>query len=831
MDGPLGTFNRFFARLPGRLRARRRTVWALIAVCAAVLSAGVGFLEVDMTPESFFVEDDPTLVMHRSFKEVFGSDEDVYIVYEALDGDVFSRASLSAVKSLQDALLGAVGEGEMSRPLALDSILDVQTIVNAGYLEVRGETLVSRDFVEQLPETAAEIEQLRRLALAYEGFPGFFVSPDSRYGGVWIRTDFGRPEVEEVDVFASEGLDPALEAALSDAPERSSSERPTEMAEYAEFSRALVSAIEVPAVTDALALNAVGNPVLMGFFNDVLLPEADLLAGGAMLVMMVVLAVLFRSVAGVVWPLVLVTLCWAIAFGIAGWLGLAMSMMISALGILLLVVGIADSIHILSGYVFFRGQGAGHEEALEKVYAKSGLACFLTSVTTSLGLLALWIVPIPPVQNFATAAAIGVMVAFLITVVVLPLMLDLWPLGDRAKGGSGHRRLQEMLARASDLAQRRPTAILVVFGLAGLVGVFGVTQVRVDSNLLEIIRPGLPIRVAYDLVDRVMGGSQGMEIYVDFGRADAMQDPVVLRAVDEMQSLLEREHPSFVVRTDSLANAAKRSFRVLNEDRPEYYAIPEERDVLAQTLLLFDMAAPEDREVLVPDDYSAGRITVRLFNYGSSEYSAFFGEVRREIDDVFGPLRVDYPEMRIGLAGGLPLIMGMADAYSRAQIESFGLVLVVVTVLLLGVFGSVRVGLVAMVPNVYPALITFGVMGLGNIPLDVDTLVIAPMLIGIAVDDTIHFVTHYRVFLAETGDGWSAIRRTLHEVGQAIVFTSVILVLGFLVLILSNHEGLANFGLLIAVAFGTALLADLLLLPVLLSLMDEGFGRRSDGSG
>ena len=205
--------------------------------------------------------------------------------------------------------------------------------------------------------------------------------------------------------------------------------------------------------------------------------------------------------------------------------------------------------------------------------------------------------------------------------------------------------------------------------------------------------------------------------------------------------------------------------------------------------------------------------------------------MRREIDEVFGPLRVDYPEMTIGLAGGLPLIMGMADAYSRAQIESFGLVLVVVTVLLLGVFGSARVGLVAMVPNVYPALITFGVMGLWRIPLDVDTLVIAPMLIGIAVDDTIHFVTHYRVFLAETGDGWIAIRRTLHEVGQAIVFTSIILVLGFMVLIFSNHEGLANFGLLIAVAFGTALLADLLLLPVLLSLTGEGFGVVRNGKG
>ena len=246
---------------------------------------------------------------------------------------------------------------------------------------------------------------------------------------------------------------------------------------------------------------------------------------------------------------------------------------------------------------------------------------------------------------------------------------------------------------------------------------------------------------------------------------------------------------------------------------------------IAQTLLLFEMAAPEDREVVVTDDYSAGRVTVRLLNYGSVVYVDFFEEIQADVEAAFAPLRERYPEMEVGIAGNLPLMMRMADSVSKSQIRSFALVLVVVTLLLLVVFGSIRVGLVSMIPNVYPVVITFGVMGLFGIPLDTDTLLIAPMLIGIAVDDTIHFVTHYRAFLIDSGSQRAAIRSTIEEVGQAITFTSVILILGFLILLGSDHAGMASFGFLIGIAFGTALLADVFLLPALLSLTGADFGR------
>ncbi|MEM9174535.1 MAG: MMPL family transporter [Myxococcota bacterium] len=822
MGDLLDRLNAFFAGLPAKLRACRLLVALLATLFTLLFSWGIERLQIDMTMESFFLEDDPVLSLHQEFKRTFGSDEDVYIVYEAKDGDVFSANSLFAVERIQDALLADHGPLENGDPSPLDHVLDVQTIMNAGYLEVREDTLVSRDFVEEKPTTPEAREALRTEALAHEQFAGFYASEDSRFGGIWIRTDLGVPDgfgIEQED----DGFD---DADLGDAFEEDATpSNLTNMVEYARVADALSEVLADPIVTDALTLYPVGNPMVMGFFNDVLAVEMSIITLGAMVIMMVVLGLLFRSLSGVVWPIVIVLLSSAVSFGIVGWLGLTLSMMISLLSVLILVVGIADAVHVLSGYAFFRGQGADHERAIAQVYGKSGLACLLTSVTTALGMLALLVVPIPPIRAFAIAAAIGVVVAFLFTVLVLPLLLDLWAPAPRPTARASHPRLQATLRWIGDFGERHPIPIVCVFALVGSVGVLGLSRVAIDTNMVEIIREGLPIRTAHDVVDRVMGGTQGMEIYVEFGEPDAMKDPVVLKTLDTLQKRLEAGYPDFVVRTESLAPATKRSYRVLNEDRPENYRIPDDRNTLAQTLLLLDMAARSDREVVVPDDYAAGRISVRLLNYGSMVYVQFFEDVQREIERAFAPLRDRYPALDVGIAGNLPLMMRMADSVGRSQVQSFSLVLIVVTILLLVVFGSLRVGLVAMVPNVYPVVITFGVMGLGGIPLDTDTLLIAPMLIGIAVDDTIHFVSHYRAFMAETGSMRTAIRSTLEEVGQAITFTSVILVFGFLVLLASNHQGMARFGFLIAIAFGTAVIADLFLLPALLSLTRADFGR------
>ena len=821
VHGLLESLNRGFAALPARLLARKRSVWVTTIALAVAMGLGASRLEFDMTMESFFVEDDPVRLLHERFKETFGSDEGVYIVYAAKDGDVLSPASLEAVRSIQQVLLRGDEQVGAEDAAQLARIMEVTTLINASYLEVDGDVLVSRDFVETIPETAEAREALRSAALAHEQYPRFYLSNDSKYGGIFIRTDLGLASgdaVARLELFEDE--------AGADAEPASSISEPVEMAEYAAFARAITRVTARPEHTETLDFYPVGNPILMAFFNDALTAELEGLFAGALFIMMAVLAVLFRSASAVVWPLAIISSTAIFTLGLLGWLRVEVSEMVSVLVILILVVGIADSVHILSGYLHWRREGRAHLEALEQTYRKSGLACLLTSVTSALGMLSLGFVPLPPIQAFGVSAALGILFAFLFTIVLLPLMLDLWPpLPKRDARGPREPspRIQRVLGSLEPIATRWSHAVILAFAAVGVVAAYGVARVEVDTNVVEIIRPGLPIREAHEIVDRVMGGTQGMEIYLDFGTTDALKDPAVLGAMEAMQRWLEAKHPDFVVRTDSLVDVVKDTFRSLNEDRADMYRVPQDATTLAQTLLLFELANPEDREQLTPEDYSEARINVRLFNYGSSAYVEFFEEVQRHAEETFAPLAVAYPQLEVGITGSLPLLMTMSDYIGRAQLESFGLVLIVVTVLLLLVFGSARAGLVAMVPNVYPVLITFGAMGLWGLPLDADTLIIAPLVIGIAVDDTIHFITHYRAFLLETGDVRHALASTIREVGQAITFTSVILVLGFLVLTSSIHQGMANFGLLIGVAMASALLADLLLLPALLKFSRVDF--------
>ncbi|MBT7891134.1 MAG: MMPL family transporter, partial [Deltaproteobacteria bacterium] len=333
--------------------------------------------------------------------------------------------------------------------------------------------------------------------------------------------------------------------------------------------------------------------------------------------------------------------------------------------------------------------------------------------------------------------------------------------------------------------------------------------------MVEIIRKGHPYPTAVLLIDKVMGGTQSMEVHLGFRKMDALKDPRVLNAMEKLQQYLESQQGHFVVKTDSLVNVVKNSYQVLNENRPEMYIIPQDRPSLEQTLFLFDSANPDDRQLLVTDDYREGRIAVRLYNYGSIAYLDFLKEVKQKISELFDPLKSDFPGIEVQITGGLALMMQMIDYISWSQIQSFGLALIVISILLLFVFGSLKLGLIALIPNIFPVLMTFGTMGLLGIPLDGDTLIIAPIVIGIAVDDTIHFLSHFRVELSESGKITDAIVFSIKEVGQAISFSTIILVLGFLTLTVSTHMGMARFGYLTAIAFISALLADLLLLPAL----------------
>ncbi|WP_156506264.1 MMPL family transporter, partial [Oleiphilus sp. HI0117] len=246
----------------------------------------------------------------------------------------------------------------------------------------------------------------------------------------------------------------------------------------------------------------------------------------------------------------------------------------------------------------------------------------------------------------------------------------------------------------------------------------------------------------------------------------------------------------------------------------------------AQLLYLFDNANSRDRRNVVSDDYSKTHISAQLRNKGSFEYTHFFEQVQLDLDRYFEPLKAQYPDLEVSVTGQLALMMELIDHISWAQIKSFAFALVIITILLIFSLGSVQAGLISMIPNLLPAFFTFGLMGLLDIPLDTDTLIIAPLIIGIAVDDTIHFVAHYRDAWFELGDVDAALKSTISEVGQAVTFTTLVLGIGFSMLAFSDYMGLAKTGIFGSLSIVVALSSDLLLLPALISWLKPDLGRK-----
>ena len=865
-------FMRTFQKIPDWTHQHRIKVWLGFFVILAALTPGIMKFQLDLSEESFFQENDPVKKAFERFRHQFGGDESIYLVYEAKDGDVFSPTSLSAVRTLQEELLNyrlALEPGESS---PLDHIVDITSLINVSYLEASDDSLLSRQFIgNRIPNSPEDVESYRQLAQKHPDYPYLYLSKDSRYGAILIRTDFKTQLVKKdsdetenttddshiitnSDDFLNESADLLIEddfdvtdvssidldTPVLDSTEEYKFER-VDMDEYSFIMAEVRKVIDKEQYTQHLTFYASGTPPLHAIIWDDFMPQIDRFMMLTLVIVIMSLLILFRSISAVLWPTLIIILSSYLMVAILGTVGLVMNLMINVTVLLILVVGVADAVHILSGYLFFRQQGQPHREALRSAYAKAGMAIFLTSVTTAVGMLALLTVPLTPIQNFGISCALGVFLAFIITVIMLPLMLEIWRPAKRLPTDAltednqsekpdieqaNHLHwIQKALQSVEHWATQAPWLNISVFTVLTAFFLYGTTLIRVDSNQIQVFSPDHPIRAAYELVDNIMGGTQNLEVYLESEQDGTFQDPQVLNMMEELQHFLENDFEE-VVLTRSLVNIVKDANQSLHGGNPEYYSIPQDGRQLQQTLFLFNNANPTDRRRVVSDDYSQAHITINSRNTGTEQGVQLFNVTEEKIKTLIEPLKEQYPNLKVTVTGGMALLVKMMDYISWSQITGFGLALLIISLILLFIFGSIRVGIIALFPNLFPLIVVFGSMGYLNIPVDVDTLIVAPLMIGIVVDDTIHFLTHYRdEIIKSNGNIIEAIRQVFREVGQAITFTSLILALAFFSFLGLDHQGLSSFGLLSSMAIIAALAAELFLLPALLMVTRTTFKR------
>lgn len=860
MESSLLALSGWFSRLPAWMVRHRLLVLVMVLATTVTMTWAVATqTRLEMTLDSFIDQDDPAIHALNSFRSQFGSDDSIYLVYEARDGNVFSSQSLRAVQTLTERLANADDldpsdfpgsvNGQPVHLEELEHVRDVESITTLRIQRGTEDTLLSERLVpQQIPDDPERLAAIREQAMQEEDFMLAFWSADGRFGALRIQTTFGaepeegyEPAINDESVTLSDSFSTAFDdgtgelgfdeqATIQEIPFQS-----VDMADYSHFFtavRALYSDLQ-----DDLAFHPVGNPPLMDWVYREL---QDMLGLSVVIIALFVslLWFLFRSLSAVVWPMLIVSLSLLWAWGLVSLAGMTLSTMITLTCMLVFAVGLADCIHVFSAYFSLRRDRVPHEQALAGAYDKTGLAILITTLTTMCGVLSLTWSDLIPLRVFGVMSALGVFIAFLLTVVLLPVLLDIWrpatvprtPARHESRGRvPGARWLRRCAADnwlpgCPALVSRRPWTVLALFAAVFGASLYGTTQLRIDSNVSELTRAGSEPRESYAVVDEHMAGAQNIAVMIDTGQVDGLVEPAMLRAMQQFQQRVEDRYPDQISRSHSLVNIVMDTHQAMRGEDPAAHRIPDSATLVTQLLYLFNSANPEERRRLVSDDYSRTHITLNAYNAGSYQYQTLFRELGEDIDVVFGALEERFPDLQVNVTGSIPLMMRTMDEIAQSQYRSFLLALAVISVIMVVTLGSVQAGLIAMIPNLIPALFTFGLMGLMGLPLDTDTLLIAPVIIGIAVDDTVHFMTHYRVALLRSRDMEQALRSTVMVVGKAVLYTTLVLASGFAILGFSDYLGIAKIGIFGSMAIVVALLCDLLLLPAMIMIFKPRFG-------
>jgi predicted RND superfamily exporter protein len=773
---------------------------------------------------------------NERFINYFGGQKSMILTYKPKDGNIFSKQSLKTLKAVQEELIreGLGLQGNQDSPLK--HITQVRSLINAPYLNVENNNLYSKEFVgDKLPQSEADSELLKTLALKHPEYGQSFLSLDGKYGALIIKTNFqvvesnaekslAVPGEESLDIL--ENIKEGETAPIVEnkkAPEIKLTHH--SLSDYAMFEKRVEEIIS----SDNYAKTLAFSPTSWGTIWEkyIFQPQLNIAITCMNILIVMLIFILFRSFSAIAWSFLVVSIPIGAMMGLAGWLELDIKNSIYIAISLTMVSAICDVIHIFFGYNLFRQEGHSHIDALTKVFKESSLGCLLTSSTTVLGMLSLPMVPIVEVRNIGLLAAFGIFVGSAIIFFVLPLMMDLWsPYSEKKnviKRTDFSFLIQRLIRNIELIGINRPKSVFFLFIIATFFFVYQATKIQVDTLSINAWSKDEPARQASELINDYFGGISGINVLLETGVENGLKNPEILFAMDMIAQKLKEQYPEWVTKSYSIVNEVKYAFQNLNEGRTDMFKIPQDHSTLEETLFLFNNANPEDRSLLVTDDYSSASIYIRMKDPGSRLGEKIVNCARKDVEAILSDLKEAYPDIKITLTGDLVHKSAIKNYVSWSQLESFGLAFLVISILFVVIFGSLKVGFLSLIPNLVPIILCFGIMGWRGISLDETTLMVAPILIGIVVDDTIHFICHYRYYMHAERDMTLAIQSTFRVAGQANLTSNFILFFNFLLLNFVSHLSVARFGWLSAVAIVIAFLADCFLLPALLVYFNADF--------
>lgn len=761
----------------------RWLVIVLTVIATMALAAGGKNLAFTNDYRVFFSKENPQLLAFEELQEAYTKSDNVLIMLEPKDGDVFSAETLAAVADLTD------------RAWQIPFSIRVDSLTNYQHMDAEEDDLIVADLVEDIDALSAEeLERIREIALAQPTIVKKLLAPNSQVTGINVTMEMP-PELTDE------------ERALP-ASERTSTDPMVALQEAVTFVRAMVADMEKD--YPDINFTSSGLVLMNQAFSEASITDMSTIIPLAFGVIIVGVLVLIASPIAMIATVLVVLMSIMAAMGTAGWLGFKLTPPSASAPTLILTLAVADCVHYLVTFYQNLRRGMQRKEAVIESLRINFSPIFLTSVTTAIGFLSLNASDAPPFRDLGNITAMGVMFAFVFAVTFLPAFTAVMPSRGKVRDAQKATAMDGLANFV--IGFRRP----LFWGMGAIMVALAVIAPRNELNdvFVHYFDESVPFRAEVDEITDKLSGLYIVDFSVDSKEEGGVSNPDFLADVEKFEnyltSLPEVQHVSAITET------MRRLNRSMHGDDEAYYKLPENRELSAQYLLLYEMSLPYglDLNNQINFDKSTTRISATLETVSTQEM------LRIERESIAW-MQENTPNIASVPSG--PTIMfshiGMRNIIS--MLSGTGVALVLISLILVFALRSVKFGAVSLIPNIAPALMAFGVWGMlvGEVGLAVS--VVVAMTLGIVVDDTIHFLSKYLRARRERGmNAEDAIRYAFNTVGVALTVTTVVLVAGFMVIAQSNFQVNSQMGLLTAITIAIALIVDFLFLPALLLLVD-----------
>lgn len=733
-----------------------KVILSILAAITLVLGTFLPKVKMDFSIEQLFSQNDPVINRFLNFREEFdGVDNRIFLLYES--DDPFSYKNLELNKKMVYAFEN------------IEGVSKVTSLTNIELFTEGGEYLLSPVY-ENIPKSIDSLNIAKERILSSDLLKNYLISEDGKVAAILIEVSDSFNEHESRE--------------------------------------SIVKQIDELQLGTDWTWHQTGLPIIRTRYVQYMIADNITFLIPVLSMLILLLSLLFRSLVGLVLPLivVLLTIIWTLGFMTAT--GITINIISYIIPTLLMVVGISDSVHFLVKYYKTLHLLGDKREALTQSLQKIGTAIFLTSITTAIGFGALSMVNIEIVKEFGIFTAMGVFFAFIITVLFIPSTLMLLGKTPKTKLEAYSRGYRvKIVKKLITIVRGHPKKIIFTGITITIIGFFGALQINPHSKLLDDLRPGNTLLEDMRLAEDRMGSVLPVEIIITVDENENfqdIQDVAVISFTDELASYISKIPE--IGKVVSVSDYLKAINQAMNDGDKSFYQVPLSREIISQYMLLYD----SEFNSLINSDLTKLRIASQIKDIDSRRSA----EIEKELNTYIASV---IPEgITAEVTGTAFLALRTNNYLVKNLLGSFLVALIIITFLMIVLFRSVKMAFISILPNIIPMMVMAAVLGFLQIPLRPATAMTFAVAFGIAVDDTLHYLIRYRMELSKQHYR-QANDSTMLGTGIAMMSTTAILSAGFLVLILSQFTPTVEFGMLSVITIVTALIGDLTFLPALLS--------------